>query len=94
MRSKLVSIENRTSAMKPTNQKTANAIRVVMDPQQNALRELAAPQRFQIMVVLSVMWSTIFCSSFGAWYLYGELVIGHALVITGVFITALTFRRR
>lgn len=64
---------------------------LVMDPERNPLRAFHLSQRFQIMLVLSVMWSTIFCASFSVWYLYGELVVGHALVIFGVLVTGLTF---
>jgi hypothetical protein len=63
-----------------------------MNPEANPLRELPLSQRFQLMVVLSIMWSTIFSGSVGAWYLYGELVVGHVLVLTGVLFTALTFK--
>lgn len=65
---------------------------LVMDPERNPLRRLPRPQRFQTMAVLSVMWTTIFCAAAGAWYLYDELVIGHMLVIVGIFATAFTFR--
>lgn len=65
----------------------------VMDPERNPLRHFHKAQRFQTMLVLSVMWSTIFCAAFGAWYLYGQLVVGHALVILGAFMTGLTFQR-
>ena len=64
----------------------------VMDPDVNPLRRLPRLRRYQTMIVLSVMWTTIFCASFGAWYYYGELMIGHALVITGAFATAFIFR--
>ena len=76
---------------KPANTPT-DAITIVMDPEMNPLRSLPAIRRFQLMVILSIMWSTIFSAGFGAWYLYGELVVGHVLAITGIFITALTFR--
>ena len=77
----------------PRSPKTASdAISVVMNPEVNPLRDLPEIRRFQIMVILSIMWSTIFSAGFGAWYLYGELVVGHVLAITGVFVTALTFR--
>lgn len=67
------------------------AVSVVMDPEANPLRELPRIRRFQMMLVLSMMWSIIFSAAFGAWYLFGELVVGHALVLTGVFVTAMVF---
>jgi hypothetical protein len=65
---------------------------VVMDANKNPLRALPKVQRYQIMVVLSLMWSTIFCVAIGSWYWWGELVVGHVAVATGVLITGLTFR--
>ena len=44
------------------------------------------------MIILSVMWSTIFCLSTTAWVWYGELVVGHTLVILGIAVTAMTFQ--
>ena len=44
------------------------------------------------MIILSVMWSTIFCLSTTAWVWYGELVVGHVLFILGIAVTAMTFR--
>ncbi len=65
---------------------------LVMDDDQNALRALPKPQRFQVMVFLSLMWSTVFCVAIGSWAYWGELVIGHLAVAVGVAITGLTFR--
>ena len=66
--------------------------RNIMDSDRNPLRSLPPAQRLQAMVILSVMWTTIFCLSTSAWFWYGELVLGHVLVILGIAITALTFR--
>ena len=67
--------------------------RSVMDSNVNPLRNLPPAQRFQIMMFLSVMWTTIFCAIAGAWMWYGELMIVHLLVVLGFFITGLTFHR-
>tara|TARA_B100000686_G_C16713937_1_gene930858 strand:- start:1175 stop:1402 length:228 start_codon:yes stop_codon:yes gene_type:complete len=63
-----------------------------MDDDENALQALPKPQRFQVMVFLSLMWSTVFCVAIGSWAYWGELVIGHLAVALGVAITGLTFR--
>ncbi len=65
---------------------------IVMDDDENALQALPKPQRFQVMVFLSLMWSTVFCVAIGSWAYWGELVIGHLAVALGVAITGLTFR--
>ena len=64
----------------------------IMDSQRNPLRALPPAQRLQAMIILSVMWSTIFCLSTTAWVWYGELVVGHVLFILGIAVTAMTFR--
>ena len=65
---------------------------VVMNDDQNPLNALPKPQRFQVMVFLSLMWSTVFCVAIGSWAYWGELVIGHLAVALGVILTGLTFR--
>ena len=65
--------------------------RAVMDSDSNPLRDLLPAQRFQLMVFLSVMWTTIFCAAAGAWLWYGELIVLHVLVAFGVIATGLTF---
>ena len=64
----------------------------IMDSRHNPLSALPPAQRLQAMLILSVMWSTIFCLTSASWLWYGELVVGHVLVILGIAITAMTFR--
>ena len=66
--------------------------RAIMDPDRNALAKLPPAQRFQVMTIMSVMWTTIFCARLSAWAIYGQLVIGHMLVLLGALITGLVFR--
>ena len=67
--------------------------RAVMDSESNPLRYLPRAQRFQLMVFLSVMWTTVFCAGAGAWFWYGELVVLHMLVAGGFLITGMTFHQ-
>ncbi len=67
--------------------------RAIMDSTVNPLRSLPPAQRFQLMLFLSVMWTNIFCVSAGAWIWYGELMVFHVLVLAGIVITSLVFRR-
>ncbi len=67
--------------------------RAVMDPDVNPLNTLPAAQRFQAMLFLSMMWTTLFCAAAGAWLWYGEVLIAHALVALGFAVTGLVFRR-
>ena len=70
-----------------------NAYREVMDSNVNPLRNLPFAQRFQLMSFLSIMWTTIFCIGYGAWAVYGELVVAHVLLVLGALVTAYTFDR-
>ena len=63
----------------------------VMDAEKNPLARLRKPQRFQLMVYLSLMWTTIFCAGLGYWAIYGQLVVLHVLVAFGVAMTSFTF---
>jgi len=65
----------------------------IMDSDRNPLRALPAAQRLQAMIILSVMWTTIFCLSTSAWFWYRELVVGHIFFILGIAITAMTFHQ-
>ncbi len=64
----------------------------IMSADKNPLKMLPVAQRFQAMVYLSIMWTSIFCAGFGAWYWYGELIVGHVLVVLGIALTTVTFR--
>ena len=68
-------------------------ISLVMDPNKNPLQSLPKSQRFQIMVLLSIMWSSVFCLAFGSWFWWGELVIGHVAVAVAIVITSFTFNQ-
>lgn len=70
-----------------------NWYRLIMDSEHNALSRLAPFQRFKIMVVLSVMWTTVFCAGFGLWFLFGELIAAHLLLATAILLTGFTFQQ-
>ena len=65
--------------------------RLVMDEERNPLRNLAPVQKFQIMTILSLAWTAIFCAAASAWYWYGEIVVVHLLLALGILITGTTF---
>ena len=67
--------------------------RSIMNSDVNPLRKLPPAQRFQSMLFLSVMWTNIFCLSAGAWIWYGELIVFHVLVVTGIVVTSWVFAR-
>ena len=62
-----------------------------MNENENPLQALPPAQRFQLMLGLSVMWTTVFCLMAGAWVWYGELMIVHILFALGFAVTGITF---
>jgi hypothetical protein len=63
---------------------------LIMDADKNPLMILPLAQRFQIMVYLSLMWTTIFCAAFGIWIWYGQILAFHMLIL-GIVVTGMTF---
>jgi len=70
-----------------------DAYTVVMDDEQNAFASLPKITRFQIMTVLSLMWSVVFTVFIGSHVLFGPTMIAHLFVLVAVFFTADIFRR-
>ncbi|MFL2771544.1 MAG: hypothetical protein ACJZ9F_11095 [Rhodospirillaceae bacterium] len=70
----------------------ASIYKSVMDPHSNPLSNLPKYVRFQIMTVLSIMWTTIFSLWTGMTYLFGPSVVAHMLLALGVIFTAEVFR--
>ena len=66
---------------------------LLMNAEQNALNRLPKVLRFQIMVFLSVMWSTVFSLAIGSWFWWGERIVGHVAIALTILITSLTFRQ-
>jgi hypothetical protein len=63
---------------------------LIMDADKNPLMILPPAQRFQIMIYLSLMWTTIFCAAFGIWIWYGQILAINMLVL-GIAVTGMTF---
>ena len=90
----MIQVHRRPVQIVSTTQETEkmSMVKVVMDPEHNPLRKLPTAQRFQVMAILSVMWTTIFCAGASAWIWYGELMIGHLLVALGIISTSFVFQ--
>ncbi len=65
----------------------------VMDHEKNPLSALPKMVRFQVMMVLSFMWSAVFTIWVGSIMVLGPTVLGHAAILLAVFFTADVFRR-
>ena len=66
---------------------------VVMSENLNSLRRLPKIVRFQLMTVLALMWSVVFCVWMGAVSMVGPSMAAHAILLVGIFFTADIFRR-
>ena len=64
----------------------------VMDEKVNPLSNYSLPTAHMFMQVLAWMWSAIFSISFGSYYLFGVMAVGHIIVVAGLFITLMVFR--
>ena len=67
--------------------------RLVMDSASNPLMRIPKMQRFQMMQVLAYMWSLVFAAWVGSAMVFGVGVVGHAILLIGIFFTAGVFRR-
>ena len=69
------------------------AAKAIMDPDKNAFMRLPNTVRFQLMVVLSCLWSAIFCVSAGiTMWLPGYIFAHVALLLIGIFGTTWAFK--
>ena len=65
----------------------------LMDVDKNPLMALPPIHRYQIMMVLAMMWSFIFCAMIGWMFLFPYWVLGHILLLSlGAFMTNYTFK--
>ncbi|WP_101065485.1 hypothetical protein [Roseovarius salinarum] len=65
----------------------------VMDETRNPLRHFPLMTAHMMMQILAWMWSVIFALAVGSYVVFGVTVLGHALLVAGVFATLAVFRR-
>jgi len=69
------------------------ASKAIMDPNRNAFMSLPKAVRFQLMVVLSCLWSVIFCVEAGLLVWLPGYVFAHAVLLAiGIFGTSWAFK--
>ena len=70
-----------------------NWFQAIMNPNINPLSKLPPAQRFQIMIMLAIMWSLIFCGMAGIMVWYPAYVAAHLVLLAiGTLVTAMVFR--
>lgn len=67
--------------------------RGIMDESRNPLSNYPLSVAHMLMQMLAWMWSVIFSIAIGSYLAFGISAIGHALVISGLFVTFLVFQR-
>jgi len=68
-------------------------LKAIMDPNKNAFMRLPKTVRFQLMVVLSSLWSVIFCVEAGLIVWLPGYVFAHAVLLAiGIFGTSWAFK--
>jgi hypothetical protein len=65
---------------------------LVMNTEKNPFRSLPKMVRFQFMVILAYLWSAVFTIWAGSVMLLGPTVLGHSVLLVGIFFTADAFR--
>ena len=64
---------------------------LVMSSTYNPLKQIPKMQRFQLMQVLAYMWSLVFAAWAGSALIFGVSVIGHSILLLGIFFTTSAF---
>ena len=67
--------------------------KLVMNSEYNSLASLPNMVKFQLMTVLSFMWSIIFTLMVGSYLVLGPTVMLHVLFLVGVFFTNSIFNK-
>ena len=70
-----------------------NYFRLIMNSDNNALSDLPNIVKFQLMTLLSFMWSIIFTLMVGSFLVLGPTLILHILFLLGVYFTSELFRK-
>ena len=66
---------------------------LVMDSNKNGLSDLPNMVKFQLMTLLSFMWSIVFTLMVGSYLILGPTIILHILFLLGVFFTNTVFKK-
>ena len=64
----------------------------VMNSESNGLSDLPNMVKFQLMTLLSFMWSIVFTLMVGSYLVLGPTVILHVLFLLGIYFTSAVYR--
>ena len=69
-----------------------NYYNLIMNSENNGLASLPNMVKFQLMTLLSFMWSIVFTLMVGSYLVLGPTVLLHVLFLLGVFFTSEVYR--
>ena len=69
-----------------------NYYNLIMDAESNGLSKLPNMVKFQLMTILSFMWSIVFTLMVGSYLVLGPSVLLHVLFLVGVFFTSTVYK--
>lgn len=70
-----------------------NYYNLVMNSETNGLSELPNIVKFQLMTLLSFMWSIVFTLMVGSYLVLGPTLLLHILFLIGIYFTSEVFRK-
>ncbi len=70
-----------------------NYYNLVMNSETNGLAELPNIVKFQLMTLLSFMWSIVFTLMVGSYLVLGPTMLLHVLFLLGVYFTSAVYRK-
>ena len=65
---------------------------LVMNSENNGLSDLPNMVKFQLMTLLSFMWSIVFTLMVGSYLVLGPTVILHVLFLLGIYFTSAVYK--
>ena len=64
-----------------------------MNTDYNGIASLPNMVKFQLMIILSFMWSIIFTFIIGSYLVFGPTMIAHILFLIGIYFTSDIFKK-
>ena len=70
-----------------------NYYNLIMNSDSNGLSNLPNMVKFQLMTILSFMWSIVFTLMVGSYLVLGPTVLLHVLFLGGIFFTSAVYKK-
>ena len=70
-----------------------NYYNLVMNSETNGLAELPNIVKFQLMTLLSFMWSIVFTLMVGSYLVLGPTMLLHVLFLLGIYFTSAVYKK-